>query len=120
MNDAGTWAKRIINKVVREESERWIDFPLIQRDPISLKNDHRIIYTHIRSNPTADLYQLCKLSGHDESKFFKIINDLVRENYLRILSTYFSIDLNKYIEPLFQEFLLAKIKGQKKVKVKTK
>jgi len=100
--------------VVREEADKWIDFPLIQRDPISLGNDHRHVYGHIRSNPTADLFQLCRLSGHDESKFFKIINDLVRENYLRILSTYFNIDVNKYIEPLFQEFLRAKVKVQAK------
>ena len=114
IQDAGTWAKRIINKVLQDEADKWIDFPLIQRDPIALGNDHKTIYRHIRSNPTADLFQLCIISGHDENKFFKIINDLVRDNYLRILSTYFSLDINKYIEPLFQEFLRAKAEARAK------
>ena len=116
MRDAGQWAKNIIRKAVNESifDDEWVDFPLIQRDPIRLRGDHLSLYGQIRSNPTADLYHLCKLSGHSEGKFFEIINDLIRENYLRILSTYFNINLNEYVEPLFKEFLIAKLKQEKK------
>ena len=118
MRDAGLWAKNIIRKAIRENlfDDEWIDYPLIQRDPIALRSkpEHFGLYRKIRSNPTADLYHLCKLSGHTEEKFFDIINDLIRENYLRILSTYFNINLNEYVEPLFKEFLIAKLKQRKK------
>ena len=117
MRDAGLWAKNIIRKAIKESffEDEWIDYPLIQRDPtFRLKGEHLNLYRQIRSNPTADLYHLCKLSGHTESKFFKIINDLIRENYLRILSTYFNINLNEYVEPLFKEFLIAKLEQRRK------
>ena len=117
MRDAGTWAKNVIRKVVKESSlfdNEFIDFPLIQRDPIRLRGDHLNLYGQIRSPPTADLYHLCKISGHTEAKFFEIINDLIRDNYLRILSMYFNLNLNEYVEPLFREFLIAKIEEEKK------
>ena len=118
MQDAGRWAKKIIRRAMHQYDKYldpvWVEYPLIQRDPISLRGEHLNIYGKIRSNPTADLYHLCRISGFHEDKFFGIINDLIRDNYLRILSTYFSINLNEYVEPLFKEFLAEKIRARRR------
>jgi len=93
--EAQTWAKQIIMEANRRyyRDPYWTEYPLIQRKVrFSLNGDHLFIYRYISSNPTIDLYQLYLNSGYDEEKFYETINDLVRKNYLKIFSVYYSLD----------------------------
>ncbi|NVM04676.1 MAG: hypothetical protein HWN67_20295 [Candidatus Helarchaeota archaeon] len=57
-----------------------------------MEGEHLKIYGYIRSNPTHDLNNLFLKSGCKEEKFFEIVDELIRYNYLRIFFVYYSLE----------------------------
>ena len=94
IQEAYDWARDIIDEVERKKHRDpyWIEFPLIQREARLLEGEHLKIYGYIRENPTYDLNNLFIKSGCEENKFFKIVEDLIRYNYLRIFFVYNSLE----------------------------